>query len=266
MQVNPGRLLTTAALLLAACAGAPPQPVAEVAPKGELRVAVAIGPSGSPFWATRDAAGKAQGVTVELGKAAAAKLGVPLQLVEYPNSGQITANAAKDAWDVTFMPAEEERGRIVEQGPAYVLYESTYLVRAGSDIRHAADVDREGIRAAAIEGTATSRTIAKQLKHAKLVTFPQAAEAQRQLGEGKVDALAMGRDALSDAAKKLPGTRLLDEAVQSTAIVIVVPKEKPASRTWAASFLETAKSDGTVRRALDSAGFADTPVAPPGKR
>jgi len=85
----------------------------------------------------------------------------------------------------------------------------------------------------------------------------------RQLAEGRIDALAMGRDALGDLARKVPGTRLLDEVIQSTGVVVVVPKNRPATRSWAARFLEEAKADGTVRRALDGAGFASAPVAPP---
>jgi polar amino acid transport system substrate-binding protein len=238
--------------------------VSDVAPKGSLRVAIGVGPSASAFWATRDAAtGGARGVTVELGKAAAAKLGVPLQLVEYPNSAAITAAASKDGWDISFMPYEAEREKLMDHGPAYVVYESSYIVRAGSDIRSAAQMDRAGVRVGAVEGTSTSRTVAKSLRHASLVPFPKAGDAVEQLAQGRVDALAMGRDALVDIAKKVPGTRLLDDVIQSTGVVVVVPKDRPATLAWAAGFLEEAKADGTVRRALDSAGFREAPVAPP---
>ena len=129
-------LLGCTLLLLAGCAGAPSVPVAEIAPKGDLRVAVAVGPAPSAFWATRDpATGRARGVTVEMGKAAAAKLGVPARIVEYPNSGEITAAAASDAWDLSFMPQDAEREKFIDPGPAYVLYETTYIVRPGSTIR-----------------------------------------------------------------------------------------------------------------------------------
>jgi polar amino acid transport system substrate-binding protein len=235
----------------------------DIAPTGSLRVAIAVGPAASTFWATRDPASReARGVTVELAKAAAAKLHVPLQLVEYQNSGEIAAAAAKDAWDISFMPADAEREKFVDQGPPYVVYESTYLVRAGSDIRTIVDVDRPGIRVGAIAGTATSRTVAKSLTRTSLTTFPKPETAAELLGHGKIDALAMGTDALIDLAKGLPGTRLLDEPVQSTGVVVTVPKNRPATRDWAAYFIEDAKADGTVRRAFDSAGFAGTAVAP----
>ena len=235
----------------------------DIAPTGTLRVAIAVGPAASTFWATRDpASGEARGVTVELAKAAAAKLHVPLRLVEYQNSGEIAAAAAKDAWDISFMPADAEREKFVDQGPPYVVYESTYLVRAGSDIKALGDVDRPGIRVGAIEGTATSRTVAKSLQRASLATFPKPEAAADLLGKGELDALAMGTEALVDLAKGLPGTRVLDEPVQSTGVVVTVPKNRPATRDWAARFVEGAKADGTVRRAFDSAGFAGVAVAP----
>jgi polar amino acid transport system substrate-binding protein len=237
-------------------------PVGEIAPKGSLRVAVAVGPSPSAFWATRDAAGKAKGVTVELGKAAAARLGAPLQLVEYQTSAEITAAASKDAWDLSFMPYDAERDKFVDVGPAYVTYATTYVVRAGSDIRHVAEVDRAGTRVGAIEGTAISRTVAKMLRNTKLTPFPTAEAAQAQLAAGGLDALAQGRDALDDFAKKNPGTRVLPEDIQSTGVVVVVPKNRPAARAWAARFMEEAKADGTVRRTLDGAGFSTATIAP----
>ncbi|HWN50990.1 MAG TPA: transporter substrate-binding domain-containing protein [Xanthobacteraceae bacterium] len=159
----------------------------DIAPTGTLRVAIAVGPAASTFWATRDpASGEARGVTVELAKAAAAKLHVPLRLVEYQNSGEIAAAAAKDAWDISFMPADAEREKFVDQGPPYVVYESTYLVRAGSDIKALGDVDRRGIRVGAIEGTATSRTVAKSLRRASLATFPKPEAAAGLLGKGEL--------------------------------------------------------------------------------
>ena len=235
-----------------------------ITPTGSLRVAIAVGPAASTFWATRDpVSGQARGVTVELAKAAAAKLRVPLKLVEYQNSGEIANAAAKDAWDISFMPADAEREKFVDQGPPYVEYASGYLVRAGSDIKNAADVDRDGIRVGAIDGTATSRTVAKSLKHAALTTFPKPEAAAELMGQGRLDALAMGVDALLDLAKNLPGARLLDDVIQSTGVVVTVPKNHPAARDWAARFVEGAKTDGTVRRAFDSAGFATVAVAPP---
>lgn len=260
------RNVTTAALgltiVMSGSIGAAAEGTADIAPTGSLRVAIGVGPAPSAFWATRDpATGKPRGVTVELAKAAAEKLHVPLQLIEYPNSGEIAAAGSKEAWDMSFMPADPERAKIVDHGPAYVAYTSGYIVRAGSDIQSVADVDRANMRVGCIDGTSTSRTVANALKQAKLTHFPKADAAVELIGKGDLDALAMGMEALNDLQKKLPGTRVLPEVIQSTGVVVVVPKGHAATREWAASFLEGAKADGTVRRALDSSGIADK-VAP----
>jgi polar amino acid transport system substrate-binding protein len=259
-----GMIALSLMILVAGGLGASAEGARELAPTGSLRVAVGVGPAPSAFWATRDpATGKPRGVTVELAKAAAERLGVPLQLVEYPNSGEIAAASGKDAWDISFMPADAERGeKFVDQGPAYVVYTSGYLVRAGSDIRSVEDVDRTGIRVGCIDGTSTSHTVAKTLKHATLSLLAKPEAAVELIGSGQLDALAMGMEALDDITKKLPGTRVLDQVIQSTGVVVVVPKGHAASRDWALHFMEDAKADGTVRRALDSGGLAHVKVAP----
>jgi polar amino acid transport system substrate-binding protein len=43
---------------------------------------------------------------------------------------------------------------------------------------------------------------------------------------------------------------------------IAVPGGKPAALAYASRFIEEAKRDGTVRRALDNAGLKNAPVAP----
>ena len=235
----------------------------DIAPTGSLRVAVAVGPAASAFWTTRDpATGRPRGVTVELAKAAADRLRVPLQLVEYSSSDEIAAAGSANAWDISFMPAEARREQFVDQGPAYVAYTSSYLVRAGSDIRSGADIDRTGMRIGCIEGTSTSRTITKVLKNATLTKFAQADVAAEMIGSGQLDALAMGTEAVEDLARKLPGTRVLDEVIQSTGVVVVVPKGHAAAGAWATLFLGDAKADGTVRRALDAGGSGNAKVAP----
>src|SRR6476646_3400346 len=70
----------------------------ESVPTGKLRVAIGISAAGGAFWSTRNETGGYAGVPVDRGKEMAAQLGVPVEYVAYPNSGQITDAAAKNAW------------------------------------------------------------------------------------------------------------------------------------------------------------------------
>ncbi|MGJ4894381.1 transporter substrate-binding domain-containing protein [Bradyrhizobium oligotrophicum] len=249
--------------LSAMMAGAAAQDAREIAPTGVLRVAVAVGPAASAFWTTRDpATGKPVGVTVELTKAAAGKLNVPLELVDYQSSDEIAAAGSKGAWDLSFMPADRKREQFVDQGPAYVAYMSGYLIRANSDITAVADIDRPGIRVGCIEGTSTSRTVEASMKSASVTKFIKPEEAAELIGQGRLDALAMGMEALEELSRRLSGSRVLNEVIQSTGVVVVVPKGKVTAREWAARFLADAKANGTVRRVLDQSGFVTAKVAP----
>jgi polar amino acid transport system substrate-binding protein len=247
-------------VLLAACAAGPAK---EVAPGGVLRVGIGVGPVPSAFWATRDpASGEPRGVTVDLAKAMAQDLGVPLRLVAYVNSGEVTAAGPKGEWDVAFMPVDEMRARMVDFGPAYYLTESTYLVAAGSPIRSLADVDRPGVRVAGVDGTTTTRSAQRSLRNNTVKNYRTADELFEAIRSGNADAIALGRESLAGMQAKLPGSRILDGHFQATGTAVAVPKDRPAALAYVTGFVERAKRDGTVRRALDGAGLKGAPVAP----
>jgi len=252
-----------AALLCALLAGCAAAPAKEVAPGGTLRVGIGVGPVPSAFWATRDpASGEPRGVTVDLARAMAKDLGVPLQLVVYPNSGEVTNAGPRGEWDVAFMPVDEVRARSVDFGPAYYLTASTYLVPAGSPIRTLAEVDRPGVRVAGVEGTTTARSAARSLKNNTVKTYRTADELFELIRSGNADAIALGRESLAGMQAKLPGSRILDGHFQATGTAVAVPKGRPEALRYVSSFIEKSKKDGTVRGALDAAGLKGSPVAP----
>jgi len=82
------------------------------------------------------------------------------------------------------------------------------------------------------------------------------------LRSGRVDAFALGRDALVPYQAEIPGSRILDGHFHTTGIAIAVPKQRPAALAHARAFLEQAKASGLIRRVFDKAGLQSTAVAP----
>ena len=239
----------------------------ELAPTGVLRVAIAIGPPGSPMWATRDpATGKPRGVTLDLGAALADKLGVPVVYVEHASTGEITEAVGKSTWDVAFMPVDDERKKRVDFGPNYSLGESTYLIAPGVVAASVAEVDRPGMRVVGVENTTTIRAARRSLAHATVAGTTGANDTLTLMRAGKVDAIALGRDTLEIFAAELPGSRVLDDHFWAVGIAIAVPKGRPASLAYVSDFIEAAKSDGTVQRAFDAARLKGAKLAPAGSR
>lgn len=254
------------ALLAVAAGRAEAEDVAkeELAPTGDLRVGIAIAPTPSAFFAIKGADGKPRGVSVALGAALAAKLEVPVVFVVYPNSGALTEAASTYAWDVTFMPVDDERRKKVDFGAAYNRFESTFLVRAGSPVRTLAELDRDGMRLLGVENTTTIRAAQRSLKVAKMTAVRTVDEAMDLIRAGNADALALSRNTLGGLVAKLPGARILDGHFHATSTAVAVPKNRRAALAYASAFVEEAKASGLVRRAFDEVGLKNAVVAPPG--
>jgi polar amino acid transport system substrate-binding protein len=143
----------------------------EIAPTGKLRVAIGISPAGGAFWSTKNESGGYAGVPVDLGKEMAAQLGIPVEYVAYPNSGQITDAASSGAWDVTFLPKDPERETRMSFGPIYEVADATYIVKAGSTATNFQTLDQVGVKVAAVNNTTTMRGAIAHLKHAKVTGY-----------------------------------------------------------------------------------------------
>ena len=269
MQTSGPRLwhCLTLALMTVACGtgeeAAPPAPD-ELAPTGVLRVAVGVGTATSAFWATPDeSTGLPRGVTVDLGQALGARAALPVELIVYPNSGSITEAGPSGEWDVTFMPVDQARAQVVDFGPAYYLSDSAILVPEGSAANTLADVNQEGVRVAAIQGTTTGRAAAALLTEATMVYYDEVAVMLDDVRAGLADAVALGRESVLSLVPEVPGSRVLEEGYNETGVAVAVPKGHAQALAYVTAFIEEAKTSGVVRSALEDAGLRDTEPAPP---
>ena len=231
----------------------------EIAPTGKLRVAIGISAAGGAYWSTKTENGYA-GVPVDLGRALADQLGVGVEYVAYPNSGKITDSASTGVWDVTFLPKDSERETKMLFGPIYEVSDATYIVKAGSTISNFATLDQPGITVAAVNNTTTMRGATAHLKNAKVTGYQTFDEIFNLLKGGEIDAFALSRDQLNALAKKIPGTRVLDETFKQTVTAIAVPLGHNLSLEYATRFMTEAKTNGLLRKAFDNNGLKDTPL------
>jgi polar amino acid transport system substrate-binding protein len=232
----------------------------EIAPTGKLRVAIAISPAGGAFWSTKTEAGSYAGVPVDLGKEMAARLGVPVEYVVHQNSGQIVDAVSKGTWDVTFLPKDPEREARMSFGPIYEVADATYIVKAGSPATNFQSLDQPGTKVAAVNNTTTMRGAIAHLKNAKVTGYQTYDEIFALLKNGEVDAFALSRDQLNAMARKIPGTRVLDETFKQTVTAVAVPPNHPLALAFASKFLTDATTNGTLRKAYDNNGLKDSPI------
>ena len=232
----------------------------EIAPTGKLRVAIAISSAGGAFWSNKNETGGYTGVPVDLGKEMAAQLGIPIEYVAYQNSGQITDAIGKATWDVAFLPKDPERETKMSFGPIYEVADATYIVKAGSTIANFATLDQPGVKVAAEYNTTTMRGARAHLKNAKVVEYQTYDEIFSLLKNGEIDAFALSRDQLNAMAKKIPGTKVLDETFKKTVTAVAVPLNHPLALAFVSKFMTDAISNGILRKAYDNNGLKDSPI------
>ncbi len=239
--------------------------IQQLAPTGELRVAIAVAPSPSAQFAIKDGNGF-RGVAVTLGNALAKKMGVPAKIVAHQASGEIQNSAADNKWDVAFLPVDEERKKFVDFGNAYHLLQSTFLVAPGSKVKSVKDADSKGIGIGGVANTATFRAAKKATPNATHIDFAGVDAATAAMNQGKIQAIALSRESLAGLAAKIPGSRILDDAFLNSSTAVCVPKGKPAALAYVSGFIEEAKVSGLVRKALDEMGLTSSQVAPVGMK
>jgi polar amino acid transport system substrate-binding protein len=232
----------------------------EIAPIGKLRVAIGISPAGGAYWSTKNEAGVYAGVPVDLGKEMAAQLGVPVEFVAYQNSGQIVDAVSRGVWDVSFLPKDPEREAKMSFGPIYEVADATYIVKAGSSATNFQTLDQPGVKVAAVNNTTTMRGAIAHLKNAKVTGYQTYDEIFGLLRSGEVDAFALSRDQLNAMAKKIPGSRVLDETFKQTVTAAAVPLNHPLALAFVTKFMTDATTNGTLRKAYDNNGLKDSPI------
>jgi polar amino acid transport system substrate-binding protein len=239
----------------------------QLTPTGKLRVGVAAGLTpGTGNVAIDPANGQPRGIGAELGAALGQKLGVEVEWVAYLNSGDLTDAGATGAWDVAFMPVDEERKQKLDFGAAHIVLQSTWMVGPGSPIQTLADVDKPGTRVVGVENTASSRAAQRYLKNVMVGLVKSTDEGFELLRTGKVDVTGGSRESLVVLSRLLPGARVLDGGYLNSYVAVAVPKGRPAALAYASAFVEEAKASGLVRRILDSFGMQTSAIPPAGTK
>jgi polar amino acid transport system substrate-binding protein len=253
-------LLAIAAALLAACASTSVAPNPEVrqvlAPTGKLRVGVY---PGSPTSMIRDpATGEAKGVSFDLGRELARRLGVAFEPVEFPRLAEVLAALKSGEVDFTVTNATAERAKFVDFTPPVLALELGYLALPGSPVSTLADVDRPGIRVGVSQGSSSQGVLTREFKHAQVVPAPTLKAAIEMLTQRKLDAFATNKGILFQMSDSLPSARVLDGRWGLEHMAIAIPKGRDQGMAYMRGFAEDVTAEGLVARAAGRAGLRGT--------
>ena len=235
---------------------------AELAPTGVLRAGINL--SNFLLVTDKSAEGDPIGVSPDMARAVADRLGVPVEYITFPSPGELADAAVEDVWDIGNIGAEPERAKTIAFTAAYAEIEATYLVPAGSSIQTIDEVDREGVRIGVYGRSAYGLWLTDNIKNAELVKTDGVDVSFDIFVEQGLEALAGLRPRLVTDVQQLPGARILDGQFSAVQQAIGTKPERTAAAAFLREFVEEAKASGLVANLLEKHDVqGQLTVAPP---
>jgi len=230
-------------------------------PTGKVRASINLG---NPILANKNAeTGEPFGVSIDLARAFADRLGVELELVVFDTAGKSVEAINEERADFGFFAIDPLRGEMIAFTAPYVLIEGFYLVRDDSPVKTNADVDQPHNRVAVGKGSAYDLFLTRELKAAQIVRAPTSPAVVQTFLEQNLEVAAGVKQQLEADARKTSGLRLLDERFMVIQQAMGTPKSRGEAAAAALhAFVEEMKASGFVADALKRHGIAGASVAP----
>lgn len=254
-MLKPAAMILATALT-AGCAHLPEAPAAartELAPGGKLRAGMNLG---NNLFTRKDAAsGELKGVSVDLMRELAARLGVPVEFVVHATPGEVADSAQKGTWDVAILAIEPARAKTITFSPAITEIEASYMVHRDSALQSAAQVDTAGVRIAAPEKAGYELYLTRTIRNATLVRASSTQGAIDLFKERRADTLAGLKPNLLDLLDTKSGDRLLTGNFMVVNHGLGIPGNRPAAAAYLKAFVEEMNASGFVARSIERHGI-----------
>jgi polar amino acid transport system substrate-binding protein len=241
--------------------GLSPDLVRELAPAGRLRAAINFG--NSVLAQPDPAGGPPRGVSGELARELAQRLGVGIDYVIFDAAGKVFEALEDNLWDVAFLAVDPVRAAGIAFTAPYVVIEGVYLVPKDSGLQTVEDIDRDGVRVAVAKGSAYDLYLSRALKRATLVRRPSGPEALEIFMRDRLEAAGGVRQPIDAFAQEHPDTRVIPGRFMTIEQAMGTVKGRQAGLAYLRTFIEEMKASGFVARALEASGQGDAAVAPP---
>lgn len=238
-----------------------PQIVSAFTPAGRLRASINLG---NPILANRaEASGEPVGVSIDLAREFARRLGVEVEFVVVDTAGKSVETVRGEKADIGFFAIDPVRGEGIGFTAPYVLIEGAYLVRDASPLRDNAEVDNAAHRVTVGAGSAYDLYLSRTLKHAQIVRAPSSPAVVETFLRGGHDVAAGVKQQLEFDAARHAGLRLLPGRFMVIEQAMGTPKSHgEAAARCLAGFVEEMKASGFVADSLQRHGIEGAAVAP----
>jgi polar amino acid transport system substrate-binding protein len=199
--------------------------------------------------------GEIRGISADLARELARQLSVPVRLTPLAGVQQvIEAVRAGDA-DIGFLANDPSRRGPIEFSQTYLRNPQSVVVPNESAVQSFADLDKPAMRIGATKGDSIALYFGRTLKTGRLVETDggDGADVNRMFQSKSIEAFGASRQRLNRIVADVPGLRILPGSIFGVPQAIIVPAGMPERLAEVNRFIEAARNDGFLQRAIDRA-------------
>jgi polar amino acid transport system substrate-binding protein len=229
----------------------------DLAPTGVLRASINLGNAvlaqGTP--------GAPTGVTVDISREIAARLGVPVEFACFDAARKSFEALTSGAADLCFLAIDPARAAEVAFTAPYVVIEGVFVVPRDTSFSTPSDVDRPDVRIGVKQGSAYDLFLSRTLRHATVVRGDEGVTTFETEG---LEAAAGIRQPMAAYAAAHPEVRVITERFMQIQQAVGTAKDRrPETVGFLHDLVEELKASGFVAESLRRANQPDAAVAPP---
>ena len=230
------------------------QLLTDLAPDGTLVAAINLG---NPVLAQGNP-DDPQGVTVELAREIAGRLGVEVRFSCFDAARKSFAELTEGTATIAFLADEPARATEVTFTLPYVLIDGVYAVHGSSSYRSPSEIDAAGVRIGVKQGSAYDLFLTRTLQHAAIV---RGVDGTTVFAEQGLEVAAGIREPVTAYVAAHPELRVVDEPFMQIRQSVATKKATDAATTaWLNDLLGELLASGFIadalRRSGQSAGLA----------
>jgi len=224
----------------------------ELAPTGKFRVGMN---GNNSNLVTHNADGSVSGLSSDLGRFIAAKLGTTYEPVVYDSAAPYTASFHRSEWDIVLTGRNAVVEKLLDFSADLFLIDYGYVAAPGHGLDNPGQVDRAGIRIAVPRNASADVYLSRTLKTAQLVRVDGDLNAGiEMLRAGQAEVYASNINSVQKMADRVPGAKVLG-AFQTMVFAVAMQKGRSAAAMEKLTcWVNEAKATGLVQAALERAG------------
>ncbi len=224
----------------------------ELASSGTLRAAINL--SNFLLVSGRLTDGAPDGISPDVAKQVAAKIGVPCQLISYDRPGLVADAITKNEWDIGNIAAEAKRAEVINFSNPYVTIDANFLTRSTANFNNNSDVNTAGVKIAVSERSAYDLWLTENFREPEIVRATTIQDSHEMFIRGEVDVLASLKPKLLEDLSSIPNVKMIDTPFTSINQSIGVKKSNSSSLAFLNELIENLLKSGFIEESLHKHG------------